>query len=124
MRLEDDKKNNLEEGFPTSCPLRANDEQMTATIYAFRKGKAKTYRNDEGTIFTLNGQTHGYLTPPQYVPLRCSDWISKMIVSHTVQQNSAPNIHRRRFLKTSLAGVAAGGLWRDMPAVAAPLRSQ
>ena len=43
-----------------------------------------------------------------------------MIVSHTVQQNSAPNIHRRRFLKTSLAGVAAGGLWRDMPAVAAP----
>lgn len=63
VRLEDDKTNNLEEGFPTSCPLRAEDEEMTATIYAFRKGKAKTYRNDEGIIFTQNGQTHGHLTP-------------------------------------------------------------
>ena len=63
VRLEDDKTNNLEEGYPTSCPLKAADEEMTATIYAFKKGKAKTYRNDEGIIFTLNGQTHGYLTP-------------------------------------------------------------
>ena len=63
VRLEDDKTNNLEEGFPTSCPLRASDEEMISTIYAFKKGKAKTYRNDEGIIFTLNGQTHGYLTP-------------------------------------------------------------
>ena len=63
VRLEDDKTNNLEDAFPTSCPLRARDEEMIATIYAFKKGKAKTYRNDEGIIFTLNGQTHGYLTP-------------------------------------------------------------
>ncbi len=63
VRLEDDKSNNLEEDFPTSCPLRADDEEMTATIYAFKKGKAKTYRNDEGIILTLNGQTHGALTP-------------------------------------------------------------
>lgn len=63
VRLDDDKASNLEEGFPTSCPLRADDEEMTATIYAFRKGKAKTYRNDEGIIFTQNGQTHGHLTP-------------------------------------------------------------
>lgn len=63
VRLEDDKLNNLEEGYPSSCPLRASDEEMTATIYAFKKGKAKSYRKDEGIIFTLNGQTHGYLTP-------------------------------------------------------------
>jgi len=63
VRLEDDKTNNLEEGFPTSCPLAANNESMKATIYAFKKDRAKTYRNDEGIIFTLNGQTHGYLTP-------------------------------------------------------------
>lgn len=63
VRLDDDKKNNLEEDFPTSCPLRADDEEMTATIYAFKKGKAETYRNDEGIIFTLNGQTHGHFTP-------------------------------------------------------------
>lgn len=63
VRLDDDKTNNLEDGFPTSCPLAANGETMKATIYAFKKEKAKTYRNDEGIVFTQNGQTHGYLTP-------------------------------------------------------------
>ena len=61
-RLEDDKSNNLEDGFPSSCPLSARGEQMTATIYAFKKGKSDTYRKNEGIIFTLNGQTHGNLT--------------------------------------------------------------
>jgi hypothetical protein len=63
VRLEDDRGNNLEEGFPSSCPIRAMGEEMTATIYAFKKGKAETYRKYEGIIFTLNGQTHGHLTP-------------------------------------------------------------
>ena len=36
---------------------------MTASIYAFKKGKTETYRKNEGIIFTLNGQTHGHLTP-------------------------------------------------------------
>ncbi|NMC20338.1 MAG: hypothetical protein GYA33_07945 [Thermogutta sp.] len=62
VRLEDDRGNNLEEGFPSSCPIRAMGEQMTATIYAFKKGKAESYRKHEGIIFTLNGQTHGHLT--------------------------------------------------------------
>jgi hypothetical protein len=35
---------------------------MVATIFAFKKGKAETYRRTEGIIFTVNGQTHGYLT--------------------------------------------------------------
>ncbi len=35
---------------------------MTATIYAFKKDRAETYRGNEGIIFTLNGQTHGHLT--------------------------------------------------------------
>ncbi len=63
VRLEDDRGNNLEEGFPSSCPISAMGDQMTATIYAFKKGKAETYRKQEGIIFTLNGQTHGHLTP-------------------------------------------------------------
>lgn len=63
VRLEDDRGKNLEEGFPSSCPLSTSGEQMTATIYAFKKGKAETYRKNEGIIFTLNGQTHGHLTP-------------------------------------------------------------
>jgi len=63
VRLEDDRMNNLEDGFPSSCPLSAKGEQMTATIFAFKKGKAANYRKHEGIIFTLNGQTQGHLTP-------------------------------------------------------------
>lgn len=62
VRLDDDKTNNLEFP-PSSCPLRTQDEEMTATIYAFKKRAASTYRNDEGIIFTQNGQTHGHITP-------------------------------------------------------------
>jgi hypothetical protein len=63
VRLEDDRGENLEDGFPSSCPLSAAGQEMTATIYAFKKGKAETYRKNEGVIFTVNGQTHGHLTP-------------------------------------------------------------
>lgn len=62
VRLEDDKARNLETDFPASFQLKVAGEQMTATIYAFRKGKAGTYRSNEGIIFTINGQTHGHLT--------------------------------------------------------------
>lgn len=60
VRLDDDKKDNLE--FSSSSSMTAAGHQMTATIYAFKKGKADTYRKNEGIIFTLNGQTHGYLS--------------------------------------------------------------
>lgn len=62
VRLDDDKAENLETGFPASCPLSVSGQHMTATIYAFKKGKASSYRKTEGVLFTLNGQTHGYLT--------------------------------------------------------------
>jgi hypothetical protein len=62
VRLSDDRGENLEDGFPCSCPIAAKGERMTATIYAFKKGKAESYRKQEGIIFTVNGQTHGHLT--------------------------------------------------------------
>jgi hypothetical protein len=62
VRLEDGKGDNLEDGFPSSCPISVEGEAMTATIYAFKKGRASTYRKNEGVIFTVNGQTHGHLT--------------------------------------------------------------
>jgi len=62
VRLSDDKAKNLEQGFPCSCPIAVSGEELTATIYAFKKGKADTYRKNEGVIFTVNGQTHGHLT--------------------------------------------------------------
>ena len=57
VRLEDGKADNLEPSFPSSSPMSVAGEQMTATVYAFKKGKAETYRRNEGVIFTLNGQT-------------------------------------------------------------------
>ena len=62
VRLEDDHSENLEEGFPVSCPLSVDRENMVATVYAFKKGRAETYRRDEGIVFTVNGQMHGNLT--------------------------------------------------------------
>ena len=62
VRLEDDRQENLEKSFPVSCPLSVDGEQMVATIFAFKKGRAETYRKDEGIVFTVNGQVHGNLS--------------------------------------------------------------
>ena len=61
VRLDDDRGQNLEYGFPTSSQFTINGEQMTAKVYAFKRGKAGTYRKGEGIIFSRNGQTHGDL---------------------------------------------------------------
>jgi hypothetical protein len=61
VRLEDDRGENLEEGFPSSCPISVEGQSMIATIYGFKKDKAETYRRNEGIIFVVNGQTHGHL---------------------------------------------------------------
>lgn len=62
VRLDNDRQGNIEDGFPTTSTLKVAGEQLTARIYAFKKGKADTYRRNEGIIFTVNGQTHGSLT--------------------------------------------------------------
>jgi hypothetical protein len=62
VRLEDARQENLEVGFPASSPLSVEGETMVATIFAFKKGRADTYRKDEGIVFTVNGQVHGNLT--------------------------------------------------------------
>lgn len=61
VRLEDGKGDNLEPGFPKSAPIFASGTKMTAKIYAFKEDKAATYLDDEGVIFQINGQAHGYL---------------------------------------------------------------
>jgi hypothetical protein len=61
VRLEDGKGDNLESGFPLSVRLHAAGMNMSAKIYAFKEDKAATYLKDEGVIFAMNGQAHGYL---------------------------------------------------------------
>ncbi|MCG8554029.1 MAG: hypothetical protein MJD61_01890 [Proteobacteria bacterium] len=61
VRLDDDSANNLEFD-PITCPFSVSGEPLTATIYAFRPGKGRTYAKREGLIFTVNGQTHAPLS--------------------------------------------------------------
>jgi hypothetical protein len=61
VRLEDGRGDNLECGFPLSAELRALNMNMRARIYAFQEESATTYLADEGVIFVINGQGHGYL---------------------------------------------------------------
>lgn len=61
VRLSDDKGKNMEPGFPMSSAIHVSGQSLTCTIYAFKKGKARTYRKNEGVIFVVNGQTHGAL---------------------------------------------------------------
>ena len=60
-RLQRNLGDNLEPRFPSAVPFVVRGEPMMAQIYAFRPGKADTYRDNEGVIFVINGQTHGAL---------------------------------------------------------------
>ncbi len=61
-RLEANRGQNLEEGFPTTASIRVAREDLTVEIYAFKSGRAEAYRSTEGIIFTINGQTHATLS--------------------------------------------------------------
>lgn len=61
VRLEEDKRENLELGFPTSATLSVQGQKMSASIFAFRRGQSEKYKKDEGILFTINGQTHGFI---------------------------------------------------------------
>jgi len=60
VRLEEGKGNNLEE-YPWDVSFSVHGLRFIAKIYVFRKNKYKTYLRNEGVIFTINGQTHGYI---------------------------------------------------------------
>ena len=62
VRLEDDRAQNIEPGFPTSASISAAGNQMPVRIFAFKARKAVDYRLQQGVVFTVNGQAHGNLT--------------------------------------------------------------
>lgn len=79
VRLSDDRAENLEPGFPTSAPMKVMGHEMRLTIYAFKKGTEKTYKKNEGIIFTINGQTHGNFP---------ADFFRRKTVGHSFLQDS------------------------------------
>lgn len=62
VRLDEDKRENLESGFPDSSTISVSKQRMNISIYVFKRGQSTKYSNSEGIIFTINGQTHGYLS--------------------------------------------------------------
>ncbi len=52
---------NLEDVKPATISLTVHGHELFARIYAFKPGTSKTYRATEGVIFTINGQTQGYI---------------------------------------------------------------
>jgi len=62
VRLEEDKYQNIEPGFPSSATLTIKGQEMKIQIYAFKRDKRKHYAREEGIIFTVNGQAHGFIS--------------------------------------------------------------
>lgn len=62
VRLDEDKRENLEPGFPSSSNIKVMGQEMKILIYAFKKGRKEKYSRDEGIIFIVNGQAHGFLS--------------------------------------------------------------
>lgn len=59
-RLDRDRQENLESGFPFGSLITVDGKQVTARVFAFKPGKAGDYRTPRhGVIFTVNGQLHG-----------------------------------------------------------------
>lgn len=61
VRLDADRQNNLEEGFPSTGEISAHGQKMNYSIYAFKKARRATYSGSEGIIFSVNGQAQGFL---------------------------------------------------------------
>ena len=62
VRVDEDRSDNIEDGFPTTGSMTVKGQSMKYSIYAFKRDKHKNYATDEGVIFTINGQTHGHLS--------------------------------------------------------------
>jgi hypothetical protein len=52
---------NLEEVKPAEITITVQGHELVARIFAFTPNSSETYRNNEGVIFTINGQTQGYI---------------------------------------------------------------
>ena len=70
VRLDDGKNKIIEPGFPTTSSLSILSQNLKASIYLFKRGKATNYTKSEGIIFTINGQTHANLSKQYFTRKR------------------------------------------------------
>ncbi|MDD2502864.1 MAG: hypothetical protein PHG58_03265 [Clostridia bacterium] len=62
VRLEEDKRNNIEPEYPATFNINISNQRLKAVIYVFKSEKDINYRRNEGILFTINGQTHGSIS--------------------------------------------------------------
>lgn len=63
VRLDEDRNENIEEGFPSSDILNVNGQEMKVQVYLFKRdSRVENYKKNEGIIFTVNGQAHGFIS--------------------------------------------------------------
>jgi len=62
VRLDEDKSENLEPNFPSSSEMKVIGQEMKVLVYAFKKGKRENYSRKEGIVFTVNGQSQGFIS--------------------------------------------------------------
>ena len=61
-RLYDDRSGNIEDDFPSSDTFVVDGQELSCSIYLFKKDKQRNYRaKGEGVLFSVNGQTQGIL---------------------------------------------------------------
>lgn len=52
---------NLELISPSSVPINVDGRELAMKIFAFKANKSETYRENEGVVFTVNGQAHAFI---------------------------------------------------------------
>jgi len=87
IRVDLDRNENLEPYFPTSATISFQGVELYIDIFAFKKkgkGSAKDkYAKNEGVVFSLNGQAHGFLGREFFSRGRCGmDYLSKSLLVH------------------------------------------
>ena len=66
VRLEENKFDNIENGFPSSSSIKIKGQEMKVQIYVFKIDKKRHYARDEGIVFIVNGQAHGFFPKSFY----------------------------------------------------------
>lgn len=62
VRLDEDKSENLEVNFPSSSEMKVLGQEMKVLVYVFKKGKRENYSRKDGIVFTVNGQSQGFIS--------------------------------------------------------------
>lgn len=62
VRLDEDKSENLEPDFPNSIEMRVMGQEMKVLLYVFKADKREHYSKKEGIVFTVNGQSQGFIS--------------------------------------------------------------